>query len=381
MINICSFCYALARILLYLAKLLNRTETMPKIFADLPRTTKQKIILGLIIFTALLALLFLGPVLRPFLIGLFLAYLGNPLVKRLMRFGLSRMVAVALVFAFIFIGITGLVLLAIPIVETQISTLISSIPDIFSKMVAQINSVFSYVGVAPLDGATVKKIVAEHFSKSNDLASWAVISGIKFFEVVIEIIIIPFVTFYLLRDWEKLVELLNKTTRKRSLLNFDGLLDKCASALNAFLRGQLLVVLCMSIFYMITFTLAGLKVGIVVGLIMGLLTFIPYIGSIIGICLASAVALTQTGAITPLIWVLLSYAIGHLMENFYLTPKLIGDKIGLHPVIVILVILLGGTLFGVGGVILALPASSVGVILAHYFYTGKASDVPAPQEA
>lgn len=322
-------------------------------------------ILVLVIFS------YVGNTLMPFLISLLIAYLSNPLVHKLMKYGISRTWAAVIVFAFIFLGVGTIVILSIPIIQNQISTLISTIPQIYDALLLKLNWLINYLGLQnTVNKDEMKKLVADNFSQPGGLALWiwhATLDSSKaLMNGVIDIILIPFLTYYLIRDWDVITEKTQNLIPSHNKHNIKKLLLECQKNLSGFLRGQLLVVLCMSVFYSITFTISGLKVGIVMGIIMGLLTFFPYIGSIIGLVIASVVALAQTSELTPLLGVVISYAFGHLIENFYLDPKLIGNKIGLHPVLVILVILLAGSMFGSWGILLALPATSVGIVLIKH---------------
>lgn len=316
---------------------------------------------------------FLGPILVPFIIGLFLAYLANPVVNKMMQNGFSRNTASLIMVLFIIVFSSVFLLITIPIIKTQIATLISMMPEIISTSINKLNQLSHYIHLdSEINPQSIGDSIKSRLSQQPDIAAWmlatTIYSGKAVINIVIDLVLIPFVTFYLLRDWSRIKRYIQKQipTNKKSKVRI--ITNECEAAFGAFLRGQLLVIVFMCVFYTITFTLAGLNVGIILGIFMGFMSLIPYIGSVIGFIVVAVAALAQTGDLVPLVWVVLSYCIGHILENFYLSPKFIGQNIGLHPVLVIFVILAGGTLFGIWGVILALPFSAIANILLTHIY-------------
>jgi predicted PurR-regulated permease PerM len=313
----------------------------------------------------LLAFRVAGPVFIPFLIAALLAYLSNPLVLRLEKFGCSRGFAVSIVFIFTFSILVTLILISIPMLQNQISVLISSIPNFVSTALAKINKLLTYFGAETINADELQKLASEHIAKPEG-AVWiwqaTLKSSSRIIEFAVQLILIPFVTFYFLRDWNGYVKKYNKLINH---LHSDAkrLIGKCEGALKAFFKGQMMVITAMSLFYMISLTFAGLKAGIAIGLLMGMLTIVPYIGSIIGLAIACIAAVAQTGDWFPLVWVVVAYSIGHIAENFYFSPKFIGNKLGISPVMIIMVVFIGGYVFGTWGLILAIPLASVTTIL------------------
>jgi len=341
----------------------------------MPMTTQKSynklyLFIAFAIFVGFIYLL--SPILLPFFIGGVLAYICNPLVKKLMCLHLSRNFSVSIVFFLLFFLILLLSLLITPIIQKQTANLIVEIPKIQAFMQNKVGVwLAEYLDVPDLNNTdAIKNILSENLLKTGGSPSWffqtILHSGKALFEGVIDLILIPFVTFYLLRDWEKVIKKMVQLIPEKMRPRVIKIVKECDSALSAFFRGQLLVMLSLAIFYSIGLTLLGLQTGVVIGLIIGLISIVPYLGAIIGLILACLAALIQFGTMTSLIWVGLLFVVGHSIENFYLTPKLIGDRIGLHPVIVIFAILAGGTLFGFLGILLALPVASILIILFKY---------------
>jgi predicted PurR-regulated permease PerM len=322
---------------------------------------------------ALLVLLyFLGPILTPFALSAGLAYLGDPLVDRLQRLRLSRTIAVSVVFVVLFAaGLLTLILL-LPLLQEQIGTFIGNIPD-YLRWVQ--DRALPALGMRlpegiRLDVAGLKEMVAENWAQAGGIASYAVgylsRSGAALLAFATSMILVPVVTFYLLRDWDRLVAWVDGMVPPRHQPAVRGFARETDAVLAAFLRGQFLVMLFLAAFYSAGLLLAGLQLGLLIGLVAGLVSFVPYLGFIVGAAAASIAMLVQTQELFPLVWVGLVFGIGQMLESAFITPWLVGDCIGLHPVAVIFAVMAGGLLFGFIGVLLALPVAAVlAVFLRH----------------
>jgi predicted PurR-regulated permease PerM len=165
--------------------------------------------------------------------------------------------------------------------------------------------------------------------------------------------------FYLLIDKNTIIKKTRNLLPRRIEPTVVKITKECNSVLSAFFRGQLLVMLSISIYYSIGLTLLGLRIGLILGLIIGTISIVPYLGVIVGVIAASIAAFVQFGSFTPVLLVWLLFIVGHSLDHMFLTPKLIGDRIGLHPIAVIFAVLAGGKLFGFFGILLALPAAAV----------------------
>jgi len=339
-------------------------------------TDAQKwLIFGGIIVTGWLLYL-LSPVLTPFLIAMLLAYLADPLVDRLETLKISRTIAVVVVFAFMFTMALLLLLILVPVTERQLAGLIRIFPDFINWLQ---NSLIP--GLAGTFGVDVGTINLESVKKTA-MANWQDIGGILgrllsrisesgrfFFALLVYLLLIPVVTFYLLRDWDDLVARVHDLIPRRHAGLVGKLAGECDSVLAEFLRGQLLVMLGLGIIYTIGLWLAGLEFAFLIGMLAGLVSFVPYLGAIVGVLIAGIAAMMQYGDVIHLVYVALVFGIGQSIEGMILSPLLVGDRIGLHPVAVIFAVMAGGQLFGFFGVLLALPVAAVIVVLLRHMKT------------
>jgi predicted PurR-regulated permease PerM len=326
----------------------------------------------ILLLLAAVLLYFLAPILTPFLVGALLAYLVDPLVRLLMRLHLPRLFAVIIVFFSVFLVLVAVVLLLIPLIETQINALTDTIPSVIAWV--QVNLfplVDKYFGPQQaVNVTTLKSTFSEHWTTAGGAASWVLKtvlhSGLTFVAWLVNLILIPVVTFYLLRDWDKLIAGARQLLPRHLEPTVVHLFTECNDVLSAFFRGQLLVMLSLGIIYSAGLTLMGLKIGIVIGAIAGLLSIVPYLGITVGIITASIAAYVQFGEFSAVLLVWLVFAIGQTLESMVLTPKLVGHRIGLHPVAVIFAVLTGGVLFGFFGVLLALPVAAVIMVMLRF---------------
>jgi predicted PurR-regulated permease PerM len=314
----------------------------------------------------------LGPILTPFLIGAGLAYLGDPVVDRLQRWGLSRTLGVVVVFLVLsLIGLIGLVLVA-PMLYQQSVALLKNIPDWLAWMQ---DTALPWLGLSlpegvRLDVQGLRDIVAKHWSSAGDLVRtvWGQVSqsGAVFATALANLLLVPIVSFYLLRDWDDLVAWIARMIPPRYLPKVTQLAHETDEVMGSFLRGQLTVMLLLSVLYSAGLALAGLKLALVIGFTAGMLSFVPYLGFVVGFVAAMLAMLVQEQSLLPLVWVAVVFGIGQIVESWWLTPTLVGDKIGLHPVAVIFSLMAGGQLFGFVGILLALPGSAaIAVLLRH----------------
>jgi predicted PurR-regulated permease PerM len=332
-----------------------------------------------LIITAVFAFIIylLLPVLTPFLIAAILAYICDPLVDRLClvgigKFTLGRTLATVLVMVGIFSILTLLLLILIPLLQKE-SLLIaerlpSSINNIRNTIEPWLQRKF---GISfAIDGAQIQDIITKNWKTAGGLLGDVLIiagnNGMVLVGIIANILLLPVVLFYLLRDWDGFVESIGQLIPRNWDEKSATLAREIDQVLSEFLRGQLSVMLAMSAFYSIGLWLAGLSMALPIGLIAGLLGFVPYLGIATGITLALIVCALQFTSFSQMIPVLLAFGLGQLLEGMVLTPKLVGSRIGLHPVIVIFALLAGGQLFGFAGVLLALPVSAaIAVGLRH----------------
>ena len=317
---------------------------------------------GIVIF---LGLRFLGPVLTPFLIGAIFAYLGTPLVNWAHAHRISRALSttvVVLLFGFLLLAIF---LVLIPLVQAEVVLAARRIPDLVGQAFAKISPwLEQQFGITlAFDMASVKTLVTENIDDARDL-SLQLLSGLKtggliLISILVNLALIPVVMFYLLRDWDRIAERLYTLVPRDWLPKTRTIVSDVDRVLAEFLRGQLMVMLVLAVYYAVALTLVGLERGGAIGVLTGLLVFIPYVGYGLGLVLGVLSALLQWSGWGFFIAVLAVYAIGQLLEAYVLVPYLVGDRIGLHPLAVIFALLAFGQLFGFAGVLLALPASAV----------------------
>ena len=342
---------------------------------------------------ALVLLWLLKPILMPFVVGIGLAYIGNPLVNRLQH-RMSRTLAVSVVFVAIIFFTTLFLVLVIPPLEEQIETLITNIPDALRWV--QDTALPALKIKLPrgvqLDADGVRKLIAANWGTASDMAiqAWHKVStsGMAMFGVVVNLALIPVVSFYMLRDWDRFIATIHDLIPPRLHSRVGGFAKEADAVLSAFFRGQLMVMASLAAIYSIGLSIVGLKLALVIGIGAGLVSFVPYMGAISGFGAAIIAVLVQTGDPWQCGWVALVFGIGQIAEGSFLTPNLVGDRIGLHPVAVIFAVMAGGTLFGFVGVLLALPTAAVLAVLVRHLhanwlgsrlYHGNAA-LPAPEQ-
>ena len=321
----------------------------------------------------------LAPVLMPFLSAALLAYLGDPVVDRLEAKKLPRTVAVCIVFVVIFALLVALPFIILPALEQQVAKFVVKLPQyidwIQANVLSRLNHVF-FDDHMTINGEIVKDTVAKYWQQIGGFAKQVVNSlsqsGLALIGILANLILIPVVTFYLLRDWDVLVARIRDLLPRHYESRISEIARESDSVLGEFLRGQLTVMFALGIIYATGLAVIGLDFGVLIGMLAGLVSFVPYLGFIVGIGLAGLASVVQFHDLTHILGVLAVFGVGQLLEGFVLTPKLVGDKIGLHPVAVIFAVMAGGQLFGVFGVLLALPVAAVIVVLlrhAHRQYT------------
>ena len=311
------------------------------------------------------ALRWLGSALTPFLIGAILAYLGTPVVNRLQTRGVPRAVSTLLVILFIGVLLAALFFVLIPLVQSEVVTITRRIPDLFAQFTARVAPILEEkFGITlTLDFDSIRDFVTENAQEARDL-SVKLLSGVKtggaiVLTVLVNLALIPVVMFYLLRDWNMLLERLDGLVPLRWRPKVRAVASEVDSVLAEFLHGQLLVMLALAIYYVIGLSIVRLDHALAIGILTGVLVFIPYVGFGLGFMLGVMAALLQWHGWPGLFAVLAIYGVGQLLENYVLVPLLVGDRIGLHPLAVIFALLAFGELFGFAGVLMALPVSAV----------------------
>lgn len=317
----------------------------------------------------------LAPALTPFAVATLFAYLWDPVVDRLERMGLSRSFAVCLVFLLIGLALVAIVLLVIPFTERQIAKFLDQLPRWLAWIQAEAQPQLERRFGVTLDFADPNKLIEMlkgHWREAGGIATRLLAkvsaSGLTVLGWIAQLVLIPVVTFYLLRDWDLLVSRVNELLPRQIEPTISRLARESDEVLGAFLRGQLSVMLSLGTLYAVGLWLVGIDVGPLIGMIAGLISFVPYLGAIVGLGMALIAAVVQYQDWAHVFMVLAVFGVGQTIEGYVLVPKLVGDKIGLHPVAVIFAVLAGGELFGFLGVLLALPAAAVAMVLLRYLH-------------
>jgi predicted PurR-regulated permease PerM len=323
---------------------------------------------ALVVFVALLVLL--KGILLPFVAGMAIAYLLDPVCDRLEAMGVSRTVATTIVTAVFAVVIILLLLLIVPFAIQQIIQFLGSLPDFIARtqdrllpFYLQLQQQFDLPAVAEL-GEIARNRIGTALSWLAGFLEGLITQGLAIFNLLSLIFITPVVAFYLLRDWDRLVARIDGLLPRDHADVMRQLAKQANESLAGFARGQSMVCVLLGAFYAVALVLVGLPFGAIVGLVAGLLTFIPYVGCLTGFVVSMAIAVGQFDNWGSIALVAVIFVVGQVIEGNFLTPKLVGDRVGLHPVWIIFALLAGGALFGFLGLLLAVPvAALIGVLV------------------
>lgn len=316
----------------------------------------------------------LDPVLTPFLAAAMLSYILQPLVARAACWKyLSRTGATMLVMALMFGALVALLLILLPLLRYESGLLMEKLPELLDiareRLLPLLDEYFGFS--AQMDEVNFRQLLSEHWQNAGGVSGkvlpWLGSSGMSLINLLLNLLLIPLVMFYLLRDWPQLLKRIDAIIPRRwhgKTVEISGEVD---AVLAEFLRGQLSVMVLMSLFYAITLALTGMQFALPIGIVSGMLVFVPYLGAIFGLVLATLVALTQFDSFTGVLLVWGVFAAGQTLEGFVVTPKLVGERIGLHPLGVIFALMAFGQLFGFFGVLLALPISAMLLVGMRHF--------------
>lgn len=347
--------------------------------------TRKWLFLGLGLLT-LTFFYYASVVLMPFFIATLLAYLTDPLVELLVKLKIPRVFGVIMVFLLLIWLFILLVLVLIPLIQEQIVLLIGIFPRFIAwlqgKVIPWINETF-YLHIK-LNLSTITHSFSENWRNAGDLATQVLRtvthSGVAIIAFFTNLVLIPVVLFYLLRDWDKLINGTKKLIPRQYVVTTVNVVTECDEVLSAFLRGQLMVMIGLGVLYSIGLSIIGVNLALLIGMISGIVSIVPYLGFIVGIVAASVAALFQFQDITHIIYVVIVFALAQSIESMVMTPLFVGDKIGLHPVAVIFAILAGGAIFGFLGILLALPVAAVMMVfirhLRQYYFNSHLYNTP-----
>jgi predicted PurR-regulated permease PerM len=320
----------------------------------------------------------LAPVITPFAISAVLAYFGDPLVDRLekvsiWRWKFGRTVAVSIVFVLMLSLLTIILLIVVPLLVEQIRLLIHLFPqwiEWFSGTALPWLASKAGFELIDFDPGQFSEMLKEYWKEISSAAfkimDFISRGGMAVAALLTNLILIPVVTFYLLRDWDLMIRGIHDLLPRNMEAEISRMASDVDDVMGAFFRGQLMVMLALGLIYTIGLSLVGIDLAVLIGMGAGVLSIVPYLGSIVGVLVAAGAAIFQFQDVFHLVMVLLVFGVGQSAEGMYLTPKLVGDQIGLHPVTVIFAVLAGGQLFGFLGILLALPvAAALNVLVRH----------------
>jgi len=311
------------------------------------------------------AVYLLRSVLLPFVAGMAVAYLLDPVCDRLENWKLSRTWATTVVTICFLLACVLVLLLVIPAAVSQIATFVERAPDYLAALQRETTALLEMVR-DKLDPGTQEKLQSLLRNSADKVFTWVtevlgeiISGGVAFFNFLALMVITPVVAFYLLRDWDRMVAKADDYLPRKHQATIRTLAHEVDETLAGFLRGQGAVCLSLAVFYAIGLTLAGLDFGLVIGLLAGFLSFIPYVGSLVGLLLSVGLAVAQFDDWISVGIVAAVFFVGQAIEGNFLTPKLVGERVGLHPVWVMFALLAGGALFGFVGVLLAVPVAAI----------------------
>ena len=359
----------------------------------LQSASKRALVWAGIALLAVAALWLLGPVLTPFVVAAVLAYALTPLVERLDRLGrgrLPKVVVVVVVEVLFLLVLLSLLLLMVPILAKELPLLREQVPVLAERLNTQLAPWLAKFGIKlTLDVASIKAFVLKYLNANVEDLFGSLMASLKLggsvaLAIVGNVVMIPVVLFYLLMDWHRFVAQVVDLVPRRLRAGYDSFTAEADTVLGQYLRGQLLVMLILAVFYSLGLALFGLDLALPIGIFTGLAVFVPYLGFGVGLVLATLAGLLEFtsdggGALKAVLMVAVVFGAGQLLEGFFLTPRLVGERIGLHPLAVIFALLAFGQLFGFVGVLVALPASAVLLVairrvrsgyLASRLYTG-----------
>lgn len=337
------------------------------------RFRKQIVFWTLTTLVLALFLYLFSEILLPFVAGMVLAYFLDPVADRLQRLGLSRIMATLIIlFGFVVILVIALIII-IPILATQLADFIGRLPDYLSRLQNLITSfdpnwlekTFGVNLAALREG--LSSLLTQGFGFVTTVAESLWSSGVALFNIVSLFVVTPVVAFYMLLDWDRMVAKVDSWVPRDHVKTVRAIATDINTATAGFVRGQGTLCLVLGVFYAIGLTLTGLNFGILIGLFAGLISFIPYIGSLVGLVLSVGVAIVQ---FWPDYWmigaVLLVFVVGQFLEGNVLQPRLVGKSVGLHPVWLMFALFAFGALFGFVGLLIAVPAAAAVAVLVRF---------------
>lgn len=341
------------------------------------KTFKYKKNSNIFAWTLILVLFCVGiytlrSVLLPFVAGIVLGYLFDPLATKFEKWGMGRTLATILVFIVVVLVAVPSFIMIFSVVDSQLTTFVEAAPEYISSFIKRAEPIVLdlHDKFPSLELNTLPEMIKNNLTTGMQfgakLLKGIISNGFALINLLSLLLITPVVAFYMLRDWDafvKKVDNLLPRKSKNTIREQFRLIDK---ALSGFIRGQVSVCVILGLYYSLGLHFVGLELGLLVGFLAGIISFIPYVGSISGFLISIILALAQFGDMTKIIEVVAVFVIGQFVEGNFLTPKLVGDNIGLHPVWVMFALLAGGVLLGFLGLMIAVPVAAIIGVLSRY---------------
>ena len=337
------------------------------------RLTNRNMIIWLIIFCIFCAAVYtLRSVLLPFVAGIIIGYLLDPWASKIEKWGINRTLASVLVMIILILILIPSLIALFSVIDSQVGHFISVVPQYLSSFAKKIEPIFYELQskFPDVDAEKVKGYIRANMANALKVTAKVVGSvisgGFAFVNVISLLLITPVVAFYMLRDWDTFIGKVNGLLPRRSKASIEQQAREINQIMANFIRGQLSVCVLLGCFYAIGLYIVGLDLGIMIGFLAGVISFIPYVGSISGFVVSMCIAFAQFDDITHILSVVAVFAVGQFLEGNFLTPKLVGESVGLHPVWVMFALLAGGVLLGFLGLLIAVPmAAIIGVLVRH----------------
>lgn len=346
-------------------------------------TGNRNWVVWLVLLTIFCGLFYvLRSVLLPFVAGIIIGYLLDPWATKFEKWGFNRSLATISVMLLVVVFMVPALTLLFGVIDEQLGRFVAVIPNYLSSFIKKIEPIMLELQerFPSLEPEKIRLYIQSNMANGlkliGNVLRRLITSGFALFNLVSLLLITPVVAFYMLRDWNKFVEKVDGLLPKHSKKNIEKQAREIDTILASFIRGQLSVCVLLGTFYAVGLYFVGLDLGVLVGFLAGIISFIPFVGTIFGFIVSIAIAFAQFDSLMPVMQVVAVFAVGQFIEGNFLTPKLVGDSVGLHPVWIMFALLAGGVLLGFLGLMIAVPvAAIVGVLVRHAIINYKTSSL------